>query len=290
MPNRVSFSEQGLFTIADLLDMIQQQQISIVSFESTSLPDISRYVGWPIGTRFGSVVQHQNIDEDVFTETASHDSDISNSSTTWSFVGSAAYPSLCDDVLDCWIITVPRPQDIRLYFQYSNSRMSDDCATTITQLLCDVIRSIYEDTSRLLSSIEIPDRTVSSIRTQISQAERDYSKATANEDLKVQNKKPNGTAERSDGIISLLHQLWIKVLPESFLEGQEDDADTSFFALGGNSVLAIQLAVACQQQGLSLKVQDIFNCPTKKLQAAHIRGEHDASGGTQKVQLVLEPK
>lgn len=187
VPNRISLLDESVTTVADLLELIQQQQISIVPFETTSLPEISRYVGWPTGTRFGSVVQHQNIDEDVFAAEAAPQTSRAGRDTptaSWSFAGSAAYPGICDDVLDCWIVTVPRPEETRLSFQYSDATIPDDAAAEITRLLCHVIRSIYADPSRPLP-IASPPAIISSISTQIQRVERSDEKMNRDDSAKL---------------------------------------------------------------------------------------------------------
>jgi amino acid adenylation domain-containing protein len=290
VPNRVSFLETGDFTIANLLEEIQQQQVSIVPYESTALPKICQCMSWPSRTRFGSIVQHQNIEEEVFLATMSDDTGNGDSSTSWSFAGSAVYPGLCDDVVDCWITTIPRPQEIQLHFQYNATRIPHDCASRIVQLFCDVIHSIYADTSRPLNSIKPPQDTLSSIRMQIPQADCDDDKLAIEEAQKGRIQELNEPTRHVDNTTSLLRELWVKVLPERLFAGREDDDDASFFGLGGNSALAVQLAIACQQRGLMLTVQEICLYPTKRLQAGYLRGEYGNEDTRNVAHLVLEPK
>ena len=71
-----------------------------------------------------------------------------------------------------------------------------------------------------------------------------------------------------------------------------DDEDASFFALGGDSGLAVQLAAACEREGLGLSVQDVFDYPTRKLQAARlVESNNDTAVGEQvELKLIFELK
>jgi amino acid adenylation domain-containing protein/non-ribosomal peptide synthase protein (TIGR01720 family) len=51
--------------------------------------------------------------------------------------------------------------------------------------------------------------------------------------------------------------VWAEVLRVSPI-----DPDLHFFALGGDSILAIQVVSRCRQRGLTVRLKDVFDCPT----------------------------
>lgn len=166
VPNRVSFSSLGSSTVIDLLRQLQKQQTSIMPYETISLPEVSQIMNLPAGTRFGSVLHHRNIEDGAFTSRNLQSVSLSERDTVWSFEGGASYPALCDDVVDCWITTVPGPHEIQYY---SAARISNECASMLASLLCDVIGSIYANEWRILSSIKQPRESISLIVSKIRQ-------------------------------------------------------------------------------------------------------------------------
>jgi hypothetical protein len=287
VPNRVHFASQ--WTIADLLKNVKQQQVSIIPFETTLLRAIGEYASWPTSTRFGSIVQHQNIDESIIYKSP----DGPYHSSPWSLIGHASYPGLCDDVVDCWITTEPLPQETRLYFEYNSTAIPDETAANISQLLCDIVDTIYTDPtcqiralqSRMLTrvSIQVP-RPSSSNRDSIINFQK-----SAVEDVALD--------EPQHALIIRLRELWAKVLPLSLGERRNEpethicDDDASFFVLGGDSFLAMQLAVECKQEGLVLNLQDVFDFPTRRLQAARLLSQNDLGDEKpEEARLVFVPR
>ncbi|NWA29715.1 amino acid adenylation domain-containing protein [Pseudomonas gingeri] len=64
----------------------------------------------------------------------------------------------------------------------------------------------------------------------------------------------------------LLGAIW-----QNLLGIDSPDPELSFFALGGDSMLAIRARSLAEQQGYSFNVQDVFNYPTLRQLATHLR-------------------
>lgn len=291
VPNRVSLADsRENWTASDLLEHVRRQQVEMGPFETTPLPTICRSADWPSTTRFGSIVQHQNIDESVFASTGTMDP-ASSSSDKWNYLGNASYPGVCDDVIDCWITTVPLPDETRLEFAYNRSSISDDVAASITSHLCDTVRAIYEDPRRRLSSLRPPRELNSLVRIRLNGNETPQAVAEAERD--DHGSVPEG--ERQNHLMNRLRELWSKVLPlpESSASSSRciiDDNDISFFAIGGDSGSAMQLAAICESEGLELGVQGVFDCPTRRLQAARLLACGHQTKAKEKIELIFEPK
>ena len=266
LPNRVQFLSQC--TIADLLEHVKQQQVSIMPFENTLLPAICQYASWPSSTRFGSIVQHQNIDESVI-QTANGTND-----SAWSFVGSASYPGLCDDV-DCWITTIPLPQETIFHFEYNNTVIPDEIAANISQLLCDIVAAIYEDPNRQASTLQPEVAAIQVPRPHLNGNSVTEKHTTVNSFLDGQ-----------DHLIPTSRRLRTKMLhlPQENGTTMCNGDDISSFALGEDSALAIPLAAASKQGRLSL---DKFNHPTQSL---HVISREDSEERSDTAHLVFEPK
>ncbi len=69
---------------------------------------------------------------------------------------------------------------------------------------------------------------------------------------------------------AVLAQIWASVL-----RLEQVDIHEHFFALGGDSILSIQIVARCRQQGLNLSLRDLFDCPT----VADLAARLDASQG-----------
>ncbi|MEM7304709.1 MAG: amino acid adenylation domain-containing protein, partial [Pseudomonadota bacterium] len=63
--------------------------------------------------------------------------------------------------------------------------------------------------------------------------------------------------DSDDHIVNLLSSIW-----KTLLQLDQVPADTSFFELGGDSILAIQMIAQARSQGLGLHPRDIFQYPT----------------------------
>ncbi|KAM0263969.1 hypothetical protein ACHAQJ_001004 [Trichoderma viride] len=145
--------------------------------------------------------------------------------------------------------------------------------------------------SRSLDSIDPPQGIISSIKSQIKKSGLEYAEAISNENWKDQDKKNNVSSRDPEEVTSILRNLWSEVLPISPLAAHEVNDNMSFFALGGNSVLAEQFVAICRTRGIILNSQAISAIPTIRLQTALVCG-HCRFGdeNTESVHLVLDPK
>jgi len=272
IPSRVQLTSQS--TIAALLARVKEQQIAAMPFETTPLKAICRFADWPSTTRFGSIVQHQNIDE----------STIDAVDGGWSFIGNAGYPGLCDDV-DCWITTIPLPEETVLHFEYNAGAIPDGVAASISDLICEVIAAVYEDPSRLVSDLKPGD--VGKIRVPTSNCHLDAKPNTV----------PASKSDEHCNLLPTLRGLWNEALQlREHDQHTEEDDDASFFELGGDSVAAVQLVESYRREDVPLELQDMFDFPTRRLQVQRVVEAREAmersdGGGTKEGdRLVFEPK
>lgn len=95
-------------------------------------------------------------------------------------------------------------------------------------------------------------------------------------------KSPRFEAEAPEEICGVLRSLWSPLL--NILE-EHIRADSSFFGLGGDSILAMELARGAREHDLTLTVADIFGSPTfsdmARILASSARRKQDRINGAQ---------
>lgn len=101
-------------------------------------------------------------------------------------------------------------------------------------------------------------------------------------ELKEPLKSPRFDAEVPEEISNVLRSLWSPLL--NILE-EHIRADSSFFGLGGDSILAMELARGAREHDLTLTVADIFGSPTfsdmARILASSARRKQDRINGAQ---------
>lgn len=73
--------------------------------------------------------------------------------------------------------------------------------------------------------------------------------------------------EAKAAVVALLLQHW-----RSILNREDINVDENFFAIGGDSLCAIRLAVRLNRDGYDIDVQELFDWPTIEMQAALLQG------------------
>ncbi|KAI9371235.1 hypothetical protein BJX61DRAFT_543884 [Aspergillus egyptiacus] len=139
IPVRVKYNPH--WTLLDLLRHVQNQHGESLPFESVELRDIvARSTPWPQGTRFGSVVTHQNIDVDK------------------PFSVGGTQPSMRMFHQDkprsyVSISTSPRGQELLIELGASNQTLSEPHAQRVAQCLGEMIISIACGPHRHISEL-----------------------------------------------------------------------------------------------------------------------------------------
>lgn len=273
LPVRVKLDEAS--TIADLLNRIQRHSISAMPHEVISLLDLVKHcTDWPSGTRFSSIIQHQNIDF-VWSDSKGHSEAIEG--VTWEDHGSIAYSGACDEV-DVWVTSLPVADSrIAISLLHNDSSLPRDIAQKLLDGLCDIIEAMQSRLNTKITHIIYSARRESRIHlphdvTNTSNKSGELGYVGGN-DLNTTDKAAMEVAE-------MLRSLWCKVLdlPQAKLP-----LEASFFDVGGESVSAAILADEAAKEGLGLSLQDVFNHPTlqsQALKASNCAGKSTARGKT----------
>ncbi|KAL7271990.1 NRPS [Rhizina undulata] len=249
VPIRVHLDQHWKYN--DLLDYLREQQSAMIPYETMPFADIvEKCTQWPKSTRFGSVVQHQNLP-------AKNDGEFGE--LAWKTAGSIAYPGLCDEV-DSWVCSVPHGDSITIGLRYNDWILPSSIAGKLLDCLCTKIMDIFEN----------PDRNITS-------AIGTATTATSRPLLPVHASTPSACIAACKEtainyqVLLTLRDAWQESLlgdvPAGEMKSVTHDVDANFFEIGGDSIAAAQLAASCASQHLHITIQDVFDYPTLRLQA-----------------------
>lgn len=238
----------------DLLSHLLAQQLAMIPYETMAYADIvEKCTQWPRSTRFGSVVQHQNLPAPV-----QHNS--GPGEPTWETAGPISYPGLCDEV-DCWVCSVPHGDHVTIDLRHNDQILPSSIASVLLDSLCTIVMDIFENTDRNIMS------AISTVGTPISPLLLPILANTTDTTAILENVE---TALNSQVLLTL-RDAWQETLVGDAAVAEMQDAthdmDANFFDMGGDSVAAAQLATSCARQQLGISIQDIFDYPTIRLQA-----------------------
>lgn len=255
LPTRVRLNQN--WNYSDLLNHLLSQQSATIPYETMPFTDIvEKCTQWPKSTRFGSVVQHQNIPMQ-----AQRNGKLGE--PTWKIAGAISYPGLCDEV-DSWICSVPHGDLITIDLRYNDQILSSSVASMLLDSLCTTITDIFENTDQsIMSTISTPTTATSQPLLPISASFTNITTASKETAFSYQ-------------VLSTLRNAWQETLlgdvPATEWKSVTHDADANFFEMGGDSISAAQLATSLAKQQLHVTIQDVFDYPTLRLQALLVSG------------------
>lgn len=256
VPIRVRLDKDWKYN--DLLSHLHAQQSAMIPYETMPFADIvEKCTQWPKSTRFGSVVQHQNL------PIAAQDVDRLGEHM-WKPTGSIAYPGLCDEV-DSWVCSVPDGDRITIGLRYNDWVLPSQVANMLLDFLCSTVTDIFGGTNRTIASAINTTTTDTSRPLLPLYVDGTSTFLTASKESALNYK-----------VLSALRDMWQEILlkdvPETERNSETPDVDTNFFELGGDSIAAAQLAASCVKQQLQLTIQDVFDYPTLRLQSLLVLG------------------
>lgn len=256
LPTRVRLDQN--WNYCDLLNYLLSQQSAMIPYETMPFTDIvEKCTQWPKSTRFGSVVQHQNLPTPL-----QHNGKLGK--PTWKISGAISYPGLCDEV-DAWVCSVPHGDHITIDLRYNDQILSSSVASTLLDSLCATIMDIFENTDQNIMSAISTAIAANSQPLLPSPASSTNITITANKETSF-----------SYQVLSTLRNAWQEILlgdvPAAEWKSVTHDVDANFFEMGGDSISAAQLTTSLAKQQLRVTIQDIFDYPTLRLQALLVSG------------------
>ena len=279
----------------DLLKHVHEQQVAMIPYESTPFEQFARQAAWPAGTRFGSVVQHQNIPRTSVAQEGGV------AGLEWKYAGSAAYDDVVIEFVDFWLTTLPDGErGMKCWLTSREDTMPEKLSERVMEFFLAVVKMINE---RPEAEVGVLDTLGYDLKienglgvqeTSVFDPEIEDGHSLARSTPQQQEPVVENPLPSNGHTSTTLRSLWETALQPSPIDPSSLSSSdppkqsasssplpsqlaqitptTSFFALGGDSLSAIYLSQLCQTAGLDLSLQDIFDYPTLAEQCGLLEG------------------
>ncbi len=247
---------EAKWTALDLLRRIQGQQVAGMPFESLGFREIVQHcTDWPEWTYFPSMVQHQNLAEDV----ALH---LDRTKYKVGFLGAQ------DTLADLTVVSTPKPGDtveICLGF-VDDGTIRSTLVTKALNLMCSLAQSFANNPNSTIPSV------LNGIFTTRPLLQKQHSEIVIPKVMRSQEPALHVlTKADTNAITSTLRRAWRLVLPSintstnastntSFLNL---DLNSSFYALGGDLIGLASLTAFLEGEGYGgVTLEELIRRPT----------------------------
>ncbi|EGE07648.1 nonribosomal peptide synthase [Trichophyton equinum CBS 127.97] len=239
IPVRVQFNER--WTALDLLRFVQDQQVRNMSYEALGFREITKHcTEWPDWTNFTTVVQHQ-------FASVTGEMTLGRNTYTIGAVGTE------EDFSDFSVVSSLQEGDkceIALGFSL-NSSITPIFAQKVLNMLCNTISNFMADTSMILLSPQqiskMPPQT-------IDETQKPYDSYFLSSQLQ------DLTQAEILVLSDILSRAWRQVLGEENTTSL--NLESSFFDLNGDIMGLAQVAWLLEQEGFTVRVEDLIDHPT----------------------------
>lgn len=244
VPVRVQFDTNQL--VSDLVGSIHEQQIQSIPFEATPTNRIIEQAQWPkSSSSLGTIFQYQNIPDPKEPTVEAN--------TPWTVKGSAVYGGGLLQSGACWLLAWPEKDGQSSFrFTYSPHTLSSSAAKSLMDTYLSLVHAMNG----------IPEQTVASI------LHPSTSRLSAQAPEPQAQPASTEIAGAARSMLTEIESSWKEVLQIS----QPIDLDQSFFDLGGDSLKAAELAGHCEKAGFDLRMQDVLDFSTLRLQTLLLLG------------------
>ena len=240
VPVRVKF--QPNWTVLDLLQSIQDQQVTNMSHESLGFREIIKQcTDWPDWTNFSTVVQHQSM--------AQHNE---------IYIGDNAYKvgavASQEDFADFTIVSTPKDADhVEINLIYApNSAITGAFAEQVFNGLCHTVTNFSMNPNSLLPS---PGDFISMQRPTFQRIVSSTSVPSLAHVLRGLSKKELYVLNDS------LCRAWRQILRDKQGNYISIPPDSSFFNLGGDIIGLAQVAALLEREGYKVRLEDLIDNP-----------------------------
>jgi hypothetical protein len=244
VPVRIVYRPE--WTVLDLLNNIQDQQISNMPFETLGFRDITRNcTDWPDWTNFSSILQHnQNIQ--------SEDPALSLGGIKYKLGAVASQ----EDFADFSVLSTSKAgNQLEVMLTYApNTTITTEYAQNVFDILCTTAITFAEDPYSLLPS-------PSELTSQVSPAlhSEKSGKKTADKQPATLPEFPGLSKEEITTLATKLKRSWETILRDERGNALTVELDSSFFEMGGDIMGLAQVASILDQDGLKVRVEDLLD-------------------------------
>ncbi|KAJ5794578.1 nonribosomal peptide synthase [Penicillium paradoxum] len=238
VPVRVQFPHTSDWNGMDLLSHIQNQHLSMIPHENYGFRRIiETCTSWPRWERFSSVIQHQNLDDEIEQFSFGN----ANCSVEWF--------TPPHDLADLWIWSFPIGyNDYCIQLTYSDNVLSKDVADSLLCALGETVESLSKGLQAKVASLTSDKCSLSlpiSLSTDIS---------SSSPCIEVMGQDVNG----------IVAEVWKTAFGE--LPGETRSVDTAYYEVWGDPMAPVQISTLFNQHGVNVTVDEVVEHPTMRLQ------------------------
>ena len=232
------------WTGLDLLRKIQHQQVVGMPFESLGFREIVQHcTDWPEWTYFSSIVQHQNIAQDMPFK-------LDRIKYKLGFLGAP------DTLADLTIVSTPKENDmVEIALGYADDRaFPQSFAERALDMIITVAQGLFNNPGTM-----IPSQSSGITDSQLPQVPEDTPSITGSH---VANKLRRLRKRDILDMADTLTRAWRMVLPIGKQNDNIVDLDSSFHDLGGDLISLASLAAFLDGEGYNIRLEDLMKRPT----------------------------
>lgn len=240
------------WTALDLLRRIQNQQVAGMPFESLGFREIVQHcTDWPDWTYFSSIVQHQNLAEDV----ALH---LGRTKYKVGFVGTQ------DTLADLTVVSSPKDGDmveICLGF-VDDGIILPSFVEKALELMCSVAQDFGDHPNSTIPFVygDLGPKPLTQQHDEIQRIE------TPPLEAMLRGLTKRNVSEMAD----TLRRAWRMVLPRSKQDSAFLSLDSSFYTMGGDLIGLASLTAFLEGEGYDVRLEDLMKRPLMGEQIALI--------------------
>ena len=242
IPVRITLEPK--WTGLDLLRRIQHQQVAGMPFESLGFREIVQHcTDWPEWTYFSSIVQHQNIVQDMPFK-------LDRVKYKLGFLGAP------DTLADLTIVSTPREKDmVEIALGYTDDgSIPQSFAERVLDLMTTVVQGLSNNPGAML-----PSQSTGVTDSQLPQIPEDTQSIGGSPVADMLRRlRKRDVLDMAD----TLTRAWRMVLPTGKQNDSIVNLDSSFHELGGDLISLASLAAFLDGEGYSVRLEDLMKRPT----------------------------
>lgn len=244
VPVRVVYRSD--WSVLDLLNYIQEQQIANMPYESLGFREITRHcTDWPAWTTFSSVLQHdQNLQPDNAT--------LQLGATQFKLGAAGTQQDFADFSINS---TSNDGDKVGISLTYvPNSTITIDYAQRVFEMFCASIVAFSENPHELLQA----PSELSSAHSPAIESKHIHKKAMP----KIAATLPTDTGlpvSELRSVVAVLRSAWQQILHDGHGTSPSIGMDSDFFQLGGDIMGLAQVVAILSEQGFVVRVEDMLD-------------------------------
>lgn len=243
------------WTALDLLRRIQNQQVAGMAFESLGFREIiQQCTDWPGWTYFSTIVQHQNLAEDVSTVT------LDRTKYKVQFEGTP------DTLSDLTLLSTPKGSDmVQIAIEcVDDGVISSAFVQRVLDLTCSLAQNFANNPNRALPTVS----ELSATNAISSQPEAIHYSVNSSEMAKLDASLRRLNKLELCDLADTLTRAWRIVLPKCHQTPSILNLESSFYDCGGDIISLASLCSFLEGEGYKLKLEDLIARPTVGAQVA----------------------